>query len=245
MELILSNLRKTFEVNNGEPSFQLDLPDLTFKFGEVVFLVGQNGSGKSLTLKLIAGELQPSSKYVEISFNGKQLQSTKHSIPIVRQKAEESLALELTVEDNLLIRLKNLSFYDKIFPNLNAKSKVQKILDTYEELKRKSKQPCLNLSGGQKQTLAFLGATINSSPLLLLDEFLAATDTLTSKLLRNLAKDYAKNSPAVVLIVSHDIDTALEDADKILLLKQGNLTKILNRGDKDWNKSFLTKSLQE
>jgi putative ABC transport system ATP-binding protein len=107
------------------------------------------------------------------------------------------------------------------------------------------KQPCFNLSGGQKQTLAFLSATINNSPILLLDEFLAATDNRTSSLLREMTRNYAKESPACVLIVSHSVDIALEDADKIILLKEGKLLHSLCRGGENWNKPFLQDFLQE
>ncbi|KPA11392.1 phosphonate ABC transporter ATP-binding protein, partial [Candidatus Magnetomorum sp. HK-1] len=158
---------------------------------------------------------------------------------IVRQKAEDNLALDLTVKENIMLRLKPNSFTNYLFPSIYFHDRINKILNNYSELKKKLNQPCKNLSGGQKQTLAFLLVTLNNSSLLLLDEFLSATDQNTKEFLNSLSQKYALKSPACVIIVSHEIELALENADRILTLKKGKLVSDINSNDPNWNKNYI------
>ena len=161
---------------------------------------------------------------------------------IVRQKAEENLALDLTIGENLIAREADLSILERVFP-LKGKGQVEKVLDGYPELIRKFNQQCRNLSGGQKQTLAFLAAASQNHILLALDEFLAATDQTTRATLRKMARTDAIAHQAAVLIASHDIEIALEDADRIIVLQQGKLKGELARNTEYWNSAELKRLL--
>lgn len=239
MELVVSGLRKKYGGSEGEPAFILDLPILRVKVGQIVFILGHNGSGKSITLKLLAGEILPSEN--EVRFTQGEESWTAHKRPgaIVRQRAEDSLALDLTVRENLLLRAGRTSLWDYLFPAANLNKFVQDVVNPHKELLRKLDQPCRNLSGGQRQALAFLSVTSTKFPLLLLDEFLAATDSNTSRLLLRLMKDYARLVPATVFVVSHDVPLALSEADRILILSGGQLIRDLQRDSSDWDEAVL------
>jgi len=243
MDLVASGLGKTFGGLDGEPSFILDLPTLSFELGKIVFLMGPNGSGKSMTLRLLGGEMRPSLGRVSVSLGDRHWYSDDRPCPIVRQQAEDNLALDLTVKENLLLRAANSTFWERLFPTSRLDVFVRTRVEKHTELKRKLNQPCRNLSGGQKQALAFLVSTGQNSPILLLDEFLAATDQKTSGLLRMMVKEYVVNTPACAIVVSHNISEALREADRILLLKDGRLINDLYKGAPDWNESFLIEGL--
>lgn len=239
MELNITEIKKTFRSSGGDPAFLLSLPAMTFETGSIVFLMGHNGSGKTVTLKLMAGEILPSNGSVRFTLGESSWKANERPSGIVRQQAEDSLAMDLSVEENLLLRVSPHSILDHVFPSVRLKDQVNRLLSPHPELLRKLKQPCRNLSGGQRQALAFLSVTSRNYPVLFLDEFLAATDSGTSRLLRRLSREYTTKVEACVFIVSHDAPMALEDADRILVLMNGKLIRDLRRGDPEWNESAL------
>lgn len=239
MELIVEGLHKTFEGAAGEPSFTLDLPSLKLRLGTLTFVLGHNGSGKSVFLKLLCGQLMPTKGAVTIYSNDRIWKAHKHQTAIVRQQAEESLSADLTVRENLLLRIKGDGLMDRMLPSRRLADPVRQIVGQHAILSKKLDQSARHLSGGQKQTLAFLAVTIQNSKLLCLDEFLAATDHSTSAMLRRLAREYADQTPACVLIASHGVDMALNDADRILILKEGKLCDDLTRGESEWDRNTI------
>jgi putative tryptophan/tyrosine transport system ATP-binding protein len=241
MELIVTGLDKRFQGVDGEPDFHLELPQLAFPIGELVFLMGHNGSGKSVTVRLLSGEMQPTAGRVCIRFTEGDGHGSVARCSVVRQNPEDCLAGELTVRQNMLLRLNPTAFADYLCPYTRLKSVVSRSISKYSELSKKIDQPCRNLSTGQRQILAFLSVAAVGSPLLLLDEFLSAADTAASLLLRNLACEYARSTPACVVIVSHTPQVALDDGDRILILRAGKLVRSLSREDGDWNVRAITR----
>jgi ABC-type uncharacterized transport system ATPase component len=242
MELSVKNARKTFRGSDGEPSFSLDVPEISFALGKLTFLMGANGSGKSVFLRLLTGDLMPDDGSVILKATGRSWCADRKWTAIVRQKAEDNLALDLTVRENLAVRELSSSAFGRFLP-LKKDDRFDGLLLQHSELARKVDQPCRNLSGGQKQTLAFIAATSHNHALLALDEFLAATDHATSVTLRKMTKDYAFLGQAAVLVVSHDMQIALEEADRIIVLKQGKLTADFVRDSKNWSREELKKLL--
>jgi ABC-type uncharacterized transport system ATPase component len=243
MELEVSGATKTYGGSNGEPRFSLEVSGLSLKIPSIVFLMGHNGAGKSVLLKLLAGEERPSHGSVTFSMGKKRWPAETHSSPIVRQNVDQSLALDLSVKENIVLHLKTTNLMEMLRPLQSLKTKIEAVVAGHSELQKKLDQPCRYLSGGQKQALAFLVVSARNLPLLLLDEFLAATDQATSSLLRRLATAYANSTPACVLVASHDISLALEQADRILVLSGGRLIKDLQAGSPEWNETSLWESL--
>ena len=243
MELEVSNIQKFYRGSDGEPDFALDLPTMKFLLGQTIFVMGHNGSGKSVLIKLLAGEISPSNDYVEVKLGQKRWRTYEASSAIVRQEAAKNLALDLTVRENLLLRVKPKSLFEHLFPVFYFDKYVRELVGCHTELSRKLDQTCSNLSGGQKQTLAFLVVASQNFSMLFLDEFLSATDQNASLLLRRLAKDYAERVPACVLVVSHDVKMALTDADRILVLRAGRLIQDIDKTSSDWHENFISSLL--
>lgn len=242
MELVVKNANKLFFLPNGEIDFSLNIPEIVFPCGKVVFILGKMGSGKSLFLKLLNGEEQNTNGDLIALLDEKPLKS---SVSIVRQIVEENLCNELTVEENLLLRLNPVTLKEKIFPKKYYKEEINQLLVDQKEILKKIRQRCENLSSGQKQTLSFIANTINKSLVLCLDEFLSSTDFETSRKLRKKAKDYAVKNNAVVIIVSHDLKIALTDADLIYIFKDGQIKNKIDRQSQDWTEEFIIKQMTE
>lgn len=242
MELVVRNANKIFYLPNGEVDFSLYIPEIVFPCGKVSFILGKMGSGKSLFLKLLNGEEQ-NTKGNLISLLGEK--PLRNDISIVRQKVEENLCNELTVEENLLLRLNPTTLKEKVFPKKYFCSQIKDLLIQQNEILKKRKQPCENLSGGQKQTLSFIANTVNKSSVLCLDEFLSSTDFETSRQLRNKSKEYAIKNNAVVIIISHDFKIALTDADLIYIFKDGQIKQKIDRQSENWTEEFIIKQMTE
>ena len=91
MELTITPAKKTFDGVDGEPNFELQIDSLTLDFGTVTYLMGHNGSGKSVYLKLLTGELNSDREPILLSFDASRDMASSKSAAIVRQRADDSL----------------------------------------------------------------------------------------------------------------------------------------------------------
>jgi ABC-type multidrug transport system ATPase subunit len=245
MELMIGSVHLRYVGADGDPGFELNVPPLRLSVGAVVFVMGHNGSGKSVFLRLLAGEERPTSGAVEVQLGESKWRADDEPAGIVRQKAEDSIACDLTVRENLLLHLKPRNIKEWIYPSRYLNEEVKRILELRATLDSKIDQPARNLSIGQRQTLAFLSVSARRLPILLLDEYLAATDVSASIALRRMAREYATNVPAVVMVVSHDVQVALSDADRILILRSGNLAADIRRGSPEFAAAILVELVSE
>src|SRR5262245_56478463 len=124
MELAVTGLQKSFSSSEGEISFLLDLPELKFQLGSVNYIMGHNVSGKSVLIKLLCGELTSTNGTVKVNAGGNVRFPKELKACVVRQKAEENLCLDLSVEENLILRLSPKSLSESLFPKKYLKQKV-------------------------------------------------------------------------------------------------------------------------
>jgi ABC-type nitrate/sulfonate/bicarbonate transport system ATPase subunit len=242
VELVVKNIKKEFYFVDHTVDFCLNIPKISFPVGKITFILGKMGSGKSLFLRLLNNEESNTQGKIQSLLNG---QNIENNISIVRQNVSENLCAELTVEENIILRLKPKTLKEKLFPKKEYFDSVTRLLSEHKEILKKREQPCDNLSGGQKQTLAFVANTITKSSILCLDEFLSSTDFQTSKQLREQVKNYAKENNSVVIVVSHDFKIALEDADLIYIFKNGAIKKRLKRDTENWNEEYIIKQMND
>jgi len=241
MVIEIENIFKDY--SNSFSHFKLEIPKIQFETGIVTFLMGHNGSGKSVFFKILSDEIQ-NDKKLKISINGNSTK-IKGFGKILRQKAIENLALELTVKENFIIHFQTKKLIEKILPSILLKNYISDKLSSSKFLKEKENQLVSELSGGQQQTLAFFITASSKSKMLLLDEFLAATDMNTTETLLRESKKYAKENDASVVIVSHDIDVALDNADRIFVFSNGQLKHELKKGSSEWEKENLKRLLKQ
>ena len=196
--------------------------------GEVVGLVGDNGAGKSTTVKILSGALQPD--HGEMRINGTRVRLDS---PIVarRQGIETvyqdlALAPHLSVIANLYLNreelrpglLGRLGFLDKQRMDRDALSKLSLL-----RIKIKSmEQPIRELSGGQRQAIAVARAAAWGSRLVILDEPTAALGVEESQMVLDLIRR-VRDHGVPVLLISHTMPHVLDVTDRIIVLRQGRV----------------------
>lgn len=210
--------------------------NLTVSDGEFVSVVGSNGSGKTSMLNLICGSIGLDSG--KIIFNGDDLTKQKdfirtRKIGRVYQDPAKGTCPSMTI-------LENLSIADNKGKPFNLKRGLKKHkIDYYKEMLRglnlgledKLYTKVGALSGGQRQTLALLMATMTPIELLILDEHTAALDPKTAEIIMELTDKVVKEKKVTTIMVTHNLRYAVEYGNRLLMMHQGNV--ILDKKDEE------------
>src|ERR1700739_1159620 len=208
--LRVRGVSRGFERGSGEVRV-LDDVDLSLRGGEIVGLLGGSGSGKSTLLRIISGLIRPSSG--EVIYRGRPVNGPAEGIAMVFQTF--ALFPWLTVLQNVEAGLEALGVPDKD-SRRRALSAIDLIgLDGFENAYPRE------LSGGMRQGVGFARALVVDPTLLLMDEPFSALDVLTAETLRTDLLDLwtqGRMPIKSVLIVSHNIETAVFMCDRILVL---------------------------
>ena len=196
----------------------------TFTLGPIHFevnntsslaILGESGSGKSTLLRSIIGfESIDTGQIIlnnnTIANNNKSLSPSKRNIGIVFQ--DYALLPHLTVKENIHFGTKWSKVNQDDFNQLVDLVKIKNQLNKYPH----------ELSGGQKQRVAITRALLKKPDLLLLDEPFSSLDQALQASLRKEIKKILHQANIPFILVTHDINDAIEIADKILILKDGN-----------------------
>ena len=202
---------KTFTTPDGRALPVLDGVSLTLCEGEIVALLGKSGSGKSTMLRCIAGLIAPSSGTV--SYRGTPLNGANPGVAMVFQSF--ALMPWLTVQQNV-----ELAMQAKEVPETERRAKALRAIDLIGLDGFESAYP-KELSGGMRQRVGFARALAVEPDALLMDEPFSALDVLTAANLRGeLTRLWEGHDFPVkaVLIVTHNIEEAVQLADRILVL---------------------------
>lgn len=227
-KLELKNVSLTVNIGSNEQKQILHNINLKLNDGDFVTLLGTNGAGKSTLLNLINGSLMPTTG--QILLDGRdltRLSEVKRAkyIAQVFQDPKMGTAPRMTVAENLLLalkrgqrrslRLRKLEQHLPLFSRETAQlpNGLNKRLDTFVG----------NLSGGQRQTLSFLMATIKRPELLLLDEHTAALDPNTSKELLHLTDQVVKKQKLTCIMITHQLKDALKYGNRLIILNDGQI----------------------
>jgi ABC-type nitrate/sulfonate/bicarbonate transport system ATPase subunit len=202
------NLCKSFLLA-GKP--QLILQDLNFSMEEESFVcvVGGSGCGKSTFLELLAGITKPDSG--EIFFQGQPITGRSGWLGYMPQ--DDLLFPWLSVIENVLlpVRVRNGDIS-------SARQRIINLLPDFGLQEHASHLP-YQLSGGLRQRAAFLRTCMTETELLLLDEPFASLDAITRLQLQNWLKDIISELKLSIILVTHDIDEAINLADEILVMQ--------------------------
>lgn len=211
--LELLNIKKQY---NDQPL----LRDVSFSVyqNETVCLLGPSGGGKSTILRIIAGLEKPASGIVK--WNGKnisQIQPHKREFGLMFQ--DYALFPHLNVSENIAFGL-----HMRNIPEREIFDRVQETLEMVS-LSNFANRSVIDLSGGEKQRVAFARAIAPQPKLLMLDEPMGSLDrALRDQLLEEL-HDLLRATEIPVIYVTHDQEEAFSIADRILILHEGMIVQ--------------------
>ncbi|MDF1809228.1 MAG: ABC transporter ATP-binding protein [Phycisphaerales bacterium] len=217
-QITIDSLVKVFG-NGKTAATACDHLSLTIEPGELFFLLGPSGCGKTTLLRMIAGFIDPTAG--TIAFDGKDV---THDAPNKRNTGMvfQSYALwpHMTVAQNVAfgLNVRKIANPEKDQRVIDALAAVQ--MEEYAA--RKPNQ----LSGGQQQRVALARALVIKPDVLLLDEPLSNLDAKLRNDLRLQIRRICKDSGITTVYVTHDQKEALSMADRVALLKLGQIVQI-------------------
>jgi spermidine/putrescine transport system ATP-binding protein len=187
--------------------------------GEFFTLLGASGCGKTTTLRLIAGFLQPTSG--EIFLNGQPIAHTPpYKRPVNTVFQNYALFPHMSVGDNVAFGLTI-----KRVPKSERKKRVQAALEMVQLPELVDARPN-ELSGGQQQRVALARALINRPAVLLLDEPLSALDLKLRQAMRVELKNLQTELGITFIYVTHDQEEALAMSDRIAVMHAGQVAQV-------------------
>lgn len=227
--LNVRNITKTF--NPGTVNEKTALSDLSLHLapGDFATIIGSNGAGKSTLLNAVAGSFYVDSGSIElggqdITFMAEHRRS--RAIGRLFQDPLKGTAPNMTIEENLALAFLRTAEGKAPFSRISKKDKELfaerlKLLDM--GLEDRMKNPVGLLSGGQRQALTLLMATVVTPKLLLLDEHTAALDPATADKVIDLTKKIVARENITCLMVTHNMKQALEMGNRTLMMSEGRI----------------------
>ena len=223
--LKLSHISKTF--NPGTINEKKAITDLSLelKKGDFVTIIGSNGAGKSTLFNAICGDFLTDSGSIEL--DGKDItfvpqHARARNIGRLYQDPMRGTAPGMTIEENLALAAGKGGWLSRITRQEKERFYEElKLLDI--GLEERMSHPVGLLSGGQRQALTLLMATMNPPKLLLLDEHTAALDPGTAEKVLNLTRRIVEEHNLTCLMITHNMQSALDLGNRILMMDSGNI----------------------
>ena len=226
--LTLTNIHKTFQKDTANENHVLRDLSLTVNEGDFISIIGGNGSGKSTLLNAIAGtfKIDKGSIHLEqdqITHLSEEDRAT--NISRVFQDPMMGTAPRMTVSENLAIAYKR-GEKRRLGRTLNNDSLIyftQLIKDVGLNLENKLHSDVGLLSGGQRQVIALLMATIKKPKVLLLDEHIAALDPKATELVMGITDKRIRENHLTSLMVTHNMQHAIKYGNRLIMMDEGRV----------------------
>ena len=223
--LRIAHIYKTF--NPGTVNEKKALVDLSLelKAGDFATIIGSNGAGKSTLFNAISGSFFTDAGSIElagqdITFQPEYQRARK--IGRLFQDPMRGSAPGMTIEENLALAAGSGGWFSHM-----TKKDRQRFRDRLAlldmGLEDRMKQPVGLLSGGQRQALTLMMATMNPPKLLLLDEHTAALDPGAAEKVLNITRRIVEEENLTCLMVTHNMESALALGNRTLMMNQGRI----------------------
>jgi putative tryptophan/tyrosine transport system ATP-binding protein len=233
----IEKLEKTFTQPGGERVPALRCIDMTIPTSQFVTVIGTNGSGKSTLLNAVAGSFFPDAGSIRIDgtdVTHKPEFRRAALIGRVFQDPFKGTCPSMSVAENL--RMAELRGQRRGLRVGLSRSSMERY---YEQLKGlgmrlegRLKASMGTLSGGQRQAVTLLMATLKRPQLLLLDEHTAALDPRAAEQVIRITEDVVRENKLTTMMVTHSMDQALEQGDRTIMVHRGEILADLSGNER-------------
>ena len=245
--LKIQDVCKTFNAGTVNEKKALNGINLTLNQGDFVTVIGGNGAGKSTMLNMIAGVYPVDCGTITIGgVDVTHLPEYKRAkfLGRVFQDPMTGTAADMWIEENLALAARR-GKRRTLRPGITAKERAEykellKILDLGLEDRLTSKVGLL--SGGQRQALTLLMATLKQPQILLLDEHTAALDPKTAKKVLDITEDIVSRNNLTTIMITHNMADALRVGNRLIMMNSGKIIFDVSGEDK---KKLTTADLLE
>lgn len=227
--LKLENIHLTFNPGTVNEKKALEGLNLELAKGDFVTVLGSNGAGKSTLFNTIAGTYRPDAGKVYL--DGKDITNLpdfKRSKEIGRlfQDPLKGTAPNMTIEENLALAYLRANHATSPFSMISKKDRAEfreKLSMLGLGLEDRMNQPVGLLSGGQRQALTLLMATLVTPKILLLDEHTAALDPGTAEVVLELTKKIVAENNITCLMITHNLASSLDLGNRTMMMRSGRI----------------------
>ncbi|SMO44940.1 ABC transporter ATP-binding protein [Solitalea koreensis] len=234
----LKNVSKTFNKGKANEVNALKNTSIKIEKGEFVVVIGENGSGKSTFLNLVAGNIYPSEGNIYLQGEDvTKLPEFGRSRWIARvfQNPLSGTASELSILTNF--RLASLRTQRKKMVIGTNRKFVEKVKEQVSSLnmglENKLEQSMGSLSGGQRQALTLLMSVMDEAKILLLDEPTAALDPRSAQLILKTADQLITQYGLTAVLVTHNLKDAYTHGNRILQFSEGEIIRDISSSEKE------------
>ena len=223
--LRISHITKTFGAGTTDAKKALDDLSLDVRRGDFITIIGANGAGKSTLFGAIAGSFITDSG--ELVLDGEDmtlLPEYRRARKIGRlfQDPMRGSAPDMTIEENLALAAGRGGWLSPV-SRADRRFFRERVAMLEMGLEDRMNHPVGLLSGGQRQALTLMMATLNTPKLLLLDEHTAALDPATAEKVLGLTKRIVAENSLTCLMVTHNMQSALELGNRTVMMNAGKI----------------------
>ena len=227
MEMLeLKNLHKTFNPGTVNEKVALNGVSLTMEAGDFATIVGSNGAGKSTLFNAITGGFIADEGSISLGGENITFAPEYQRSKVIGHLFQDPLkgtAPNMTIEENLALAYLRAGTAPNAIFRKDKEIFREKLALLNMGLEDRMKQPVGLLSGGQRQALTLLMATLVTPKLLLLDEHTAALDPATAEKVLELTKSIVAEKKITCLMVTHNMHQALELGNRTLMMDAGRI----------------------
>ena len=226
--LKITNLQKTFNPGTVNAKTALKGLNLELKDGDFVTVIGGNGAGKSTLLNAISGVWKPD--YGTIEIDGVDVTSMPEYkrakfLGRVFQDPMKGTSPDMEIAENLSIAARR-GTRRKLIPGIrkSERQEYRELLATLElGLESRLSSKVGLLSGGQRQAVTLLMATLRRPKLLLLDEHTAALDPKTADKVLQITDKIVSENHLTTLMITHNMRDAIKHGNRLIMMHEGNI----------------------
>jgi putative ABC transport system ATP-binding protein len=233
----LKNIDVVFNKGTKIENHVLKSIDLKVMDGQFVTIIGGNGAGKSTLMNVLSGNITPTAGKVFIDNLDVTTMSVEDRSAMVSRVFQDPMIgtfADFTIEENMAIAHKRGAKRGfSACLNNSLRDYFKEALSTVDiGLEDRLRDKVSSLSGGQRQALSLIMATLLGSKILLLDEHTAALDPKIAKNIMQLTDKIIKKHKLTALMITHSMTQALEYGDRTIMMYHGELVRDMHGAER-------------